>query len=92
MESKRRYFIAGAEEEVKERSLSDDESKRSVSSQQSNDGGVVVVKNNLSGVRPWRTSQDVPRACFDVVIAGVGYLLWVLISALPFSETLLTMF
>ena len=28
-----------------------------------------------SGVRPWRTTQDVPRACLDVAIAGVGYLL-----------------
>ena len=89
MESKRRYVIAGAE---KESSSSEDESKKSVSSDKSNDGGVVVVKNNISGVRPWRTTQDVPRACFDVVIAGVGYLLWVLISALPFSETVLTMF
>lgn len=25
--------------------------------------------------RPWRISEDVPRACLDVVVAGVGYLL-----------------
>ena len=75
MESKRRYVIAGAEEEEKESSSSKNRSERSISSDKSNEGGVNIVKNNVLGVRPWRTTQDVPRACFDVVISGVGYLL-----------------
>ncbi len=32
-------------------------------------------ESKRSRVRPWRITQDVPRACLDVVIAGVGYLL-----------------
>ena len=36
---------------------------------------VSGFKRKTGGVRPWRISQDAPRACLDVVIAGVGYLL-----------------
>lgn len=75
MESRRRYVIAGAEERKKESTPSEDETKMSVSSKNSAEGNVMVLKRKGSGVRPWRTTQDVPRACLDVVIAGVGYLL-----------------
>ena len=75
MESRRRYIIAGAEEKEKKRRLSAEESKTSVSSEKSNQGSIVAMDRKVSDVRPWRTTQDVPRACLDVVIAGVGYLL-----------------
>ena len=75
MESRRRYIIAGADEKENDSRSSADGSKMSVSSEQSNEGSMAVLKGNVSAVRPWRTTQDVPRACLDVVIAGVGYLL-----------------
>lgn len=75
MESRRRYIIAGAEEEEKKSRLSADESKTSLSSEKSNPGSMAALDRRVSGVRPWRITQDVPRACLDVVIAGVGYLL-----------------
>ena len=75
MESRRRYIIAGAEEKEKKSRLSANESKTSVSSEKSNQGTMAALERKVSDVRPWRTTQDVPRACLDVVIAGVGYLL-----------------
>lgn len=75
MKSRRRYIIVGAEEKENNSRSSADDSKMSVSSEQSNEGSMAILKGNISGVRPWRTTQDVPRACLDVVIAGVGYLL-----------------
>ena len=74
MESSRRYMIVGAKEKEKEDYVSEDGSKSSVSSARSDKGNTTPV-GNVSGVRPWRTTQDVPRACLDVVIAGLGYLL-----------------
>ena len=71
MESKRRYVIAGVEEKEREMSMSEEESKRN------DEGNVKVFKRKSSAVRPWRITQDLPRACLDVVIAGVGYLLYV---------------
>lgn len=75
MESRRRYVIAGAEEKDNDDRSSADESKMSASKEKSIERIMAVPKRNVSGVRPWRTTQDVPRACLDVVIAGVGYLL-----------------
>lgn len=69
IESKRRYVIAGVEEKEREMSLSEEESKRN------DEGDIKVFKRKSSAVRPWRITQDLPRACLDVVIAGVGYLL-----------------
>jgi len=74
LESTRQYRIAGADEAEQDKRLSEDEPKRGSSSDKSIDGNVAVFKKS-SAVRPWRISQDVPRACLDVVIAGVGYLL-----------------
>lgn len=72
LESKRHYVIAGAEKEEKE----SNSSERSVSSDISKEQSVAVIKNAIPPVvRPWRITQDGPRACFDLVIAGVGYLL-----------------
>ena len=70
VESRRQYIIAGVGDKEKEQ-----ESKLSVSSRTSDEGSIKVIKKNVPGVRPWRITQDVPRACVDVVIAGVGYLL-----------------
>ena len=75
MESRRVYKIAGAEDKKIDDRSSADESRTSVSSEKSNERSMAVSKRNGSGVRPWRITQDVPRACLDVVIAGVGYLL-----------------
>ena len=75
MESRRRYITAGAEK-GNERSASEDGSTLSVSVEGTDGGDVPVFQRKRSGVRPWRTTQDVPRACLDVVIAGVGYLLY----------------
>lgn len=63
-------MIAGPEEKEKEQV-----SNVSVSSRSSDEGSIKVIKKDIVGVRPWRITQDVPRACLDVVIAGVGYLL-----------------
>ena len=76
MESRRRYIIAGVEQKKQSRSREED-SKMSVSSDNSDEASMKVPKKEVSGVRPWRTTQDIPRACLDVVIAGVGYLLYV---------------
>ena len=76
-ESSRQYNIAGVENKEKEEEKEED-SRASVSTRTSNDGCIKVtkvIKKENVGVRPWRTTQDVPRACVDVVIAGVGYLL-----------------
>ncbi len=77
MESRRRYIIAGAEEKERENTLSEEDSKGSVSSEKISEGNTKTFTSVTSGVRPWRTTQDFPRACLDVVIAGVGYLLYV---------------
>ena len=61
MEGRRRYKIAGVEKKTDQ--PSEEEST------------MDVIKKKVSGVRPWRTRQDIPRAGLDVVIAGVGYLL-----------------
>jgi len=74
LESTRQYRIAGADEAEQEKRLSEDERKRGSFSDKSIDGTVAVFKKSPP-VPPWRISQDVPRACLDVVIAGVGYLL-----------------
>jgi len=74
LELNRRYRIAGADEQEQDKRFSEEELKRSSFSDKSIDGSVAVSKKS-SAVRPWRISQDVPRACLDVVIAGVGYLL-----------------
>lgn len=39
---------------------------------------VMVVQKKQMQSRPWRASVDPLRAAIDTVIAGVGYLLWVL--------------
>lgn len=41
---------------------------------------VKVVHNIPHGPIPWRFSVDLPRACLFLCIAGVSYLLYVLIS------------
>ena len=69
-ESRRRYVIAGADKKERGSSRSSED--------KANIGGfsnVAGFKRKTGGVRPWRISQDAPRACLDVVIAGVGYLL-----------------
>ena len=74
MESTRRYIIASAEQ--KDRGGSAIELSRMSSSSGKNvEGNMKVFKKKVADVRLWRTTQDVPRACLDVVIAGVGYLL-----------------
>lgn len=84
LESTRQYIIAGAEGKQRENGMNEEESKMSVSSENSDDGSMNAIKRKqVSGVRPWRTTQDVPRACLDVVIAGVGYLLLVSIRLSP---------
>ena len=65
----------GAEEKEKESRSKEQGSNMSISSKHSDEDSMKVIKKNVSGVRPWRTTQDIPRACGDVVIAGVGYLL-----------------
>ena len=75
IESKRRYIIAGAEGKEKEDKLGTTGSVMSVSSKESDEKNTTTSKGKTAGVRPWRITQDVPRACLDVVIAGVGYLL-----------------
>ena len=73
MEAGRRYIIAGPQEKNMEIKLSDNEGSKTT--RNSDEGSLKVLRRKASAVRPWRTSQDVPRACLDVVIAGVGYLL-----------------
>ena len=75
MESRRRYIIAGAEGKEKEGKLGTTESVMSDSSKESDEKNTTTSKGKIAGVRPWRITQDLPRACLDVVIAGVGYLL-----------------
>ena len=53
----------------------DDDDKGSEDAKKMGDGkGHAGLKREM---RPWRVSQDGKRACVDVVIAGVGYLLYV---------------
>ena len=77
MEAGRRYIIAGPQAKEMEFTLSDSEDSKPTGNdnEKSDEGNVKVLRRKASAVRPWRTGQDVPRACLDVVIAGVGYLL-----------------
>ena len=73
MESERRYVIAGVEGEKEGK-----DSKMGLEVERSgSEGNVVIMRRTSSKVRPWRTTQDIPRACLDVLVAGVGYLLYV---------------
>ena len=73
-ESTRQYGIASAEQ--KDRGDDMIGLPRKGSSSGKNVGGKIkAFKKKVADVRPWRITQDLPRACLDVVIAGVGYLL-----------------
>ena len=76
-EAERQYKIAGPQAKEMEIHKSDNEDSKpnSNNNEKSDEGNVKVLKRKASAVRPWRTDQDVPQACLDVVIAGVGYLL-----------------
>ena len=76
MEAERQYIIAGPlGKDMEVKSSESEDSKTTGNSEKSDEGDVKVLRRKASAVRPWRTGQDVPRACLDVVIAGVGYLL-----------------
>ena len=49
---------------------------------------VKVVTNKARPIMPWRLSVDLPRALYVTVTAGVGYLLYVLLSSPTFLHVL----
>ena len=51
-----------------------------MSNQKAAEGDPTATTSKHAGVRPWRISTDVPRALLDTIIAGVGYLLLVILE------------
>ncbi|SPO00018.1 related to Ctr copper transporter [Cephalotrichum gorgonifer] len=73
----RRYVVVAGKQTFAERLSQDQSAKNMVLSANGVEENVrVVSRRSAPGVaRPWRFSVDPVRACIDVVIAGVGYLL-----------------
>ena len=70
----RRYVVASAGDKPKHAPPQSDETK-SIGSYSAIGSEQNVRRGQSLSIRPWRLTQDGPRACLDVVIAGVGYLL-----------------
>lgn len=68
-------MIAAPNNKEQESSSSEDAAKTSISSLKSVGSNDPGFRKKTGGVRPWRVTEDVPRACIDVVIVGLGYLL-----------------
>jgi hypothetical protein len=78
-EFNRRYVVVAEKPTKTERISQDSDSKRMILTENGVEEEVMVVKKRSSGVRPWRLSVDPIRAVMDTVIAGVAYLLCVLL-------------
>ena len=74
-ELKRRYVVVAGKEGLGERLSKDSDARPIVVSENGVEENVMVVQRKRALVRPWRFSVDLPRACIDLVVAGVGYLL-----------------
>lgn len=79
-EFNRRYVAVAGKLPKSERISQDSDSKRMILTENGVEEDVVVVKKRSGGIRPWRLTTDLPRACMDVTIAGVGYLLYVIVE------------
>lgn len=82
-EFNRRYVAVAGKLPKSERISQDSDSKRMILTENGVEEDVVVVKKRSGGIRPWRLTTDLPRACMDMTIAGVGYLLYVVPGYVP---------
>ncbi len=80
-EFNRRYVVVAGKQSKAERISQDSDSKRMILTENGVEEEVMVVKKRSSGVRPWRITTDPIRAVMDTVIAGVAYLLFVLLDS-----------
>lgn len=72
----RRYVAVRGVPTEEERINADQEGKNMVlRSERGVEERVRVVRNHVRTVTPWRLSEDLPRAVYATVTAGVGYLL-----------------
>jgi hypothetical protein len=74
-ELKRRYVVVNGRLPMAEQLSRDSLAKQMVLSENGVEESVTVVQRKRTITQPWRMSVDPLRACVDVVIAGVGYLL-----------------
>jgi hypothetical protein len=74
-EFNRRYVTVAGKPPKSERISSDSDAKRMILTENGVEEDVMVVKKRSLGIRPWRVTTDLVRACIDTIIAGVGYLL-----------------
>ena len=77
-EFNRRYVVVAGKPSKSERIEADSDSKRMILTENGVEEDVMVVKKRCMGTRPWRITTDPVRALMDTVLAGVGYLLYVL--------------
>ena len=81
-ELKRRYIVVAGKSNLGESLSSESVYKGGnavVSSNGMEENVKLVERKRSFCARPWRFSVDPVRACLDVVIAAVGYLLWVVL-------------
>lgn len=78
----RRYVAVAGKQGLKETVAAHKDAKSVVLSENGVEEEVLVVQRSGETTRPWRISVDPLRAVIDTVIAGVGYLLYV-IPSLP---------
>lgn len=76
-ELKRRYVVVPGKLPLSQRASQDTLAKRVTLTENGVEEDVFVVGTKKPTVRPWRLSVDPLRAFVDMVIAGVGYLLYV---------------
>jgi Ctr copper transporter family len=75
VELQRRYVVVNGKESMAERLSKDSMARPIVLSENGVEENVMVVQRKKAITRPWRITVDPVRACLDVLIAGVGYLL-----------------
>jgi len=78
-EFNRRYVVVNGKPPLAENISRDSMSKKLVLSENGVEENVMVIQKRTATIRPWRLSIDPIRAVLDTIIAGVSYLLYVLL-------------
>jgi hypothetical protein len=75
-ELNRRYIVVHGKPTVAEAVNTNPDAKTAMLiTERGAEESVRVVRRNIRAVMPWRLSTDLPRAVFNTLLAGVGYLL-----------------
>lgn len=78
-EFNRRYVVVNGKPPLAENISRDSMSKKLVLSENGVEENVMVIQKRTATIRPWRLSIDPIRAVLDTIIAGISYLLYVLL-------------